>query len=146
MQIMRLAGIGGLGLAMVFIGSSPSPGAAAKQRDFVAVLNGGQENPPVDTNAFGVAYFTLNGKTLCYSVSYSGLIGAETAAHIHGEAAAGTNTGVLFPFPETTSPKNGCADVDNATKKAIRKGSAYVNIHTDDNPGGEIRGQIVPAS
>jgi hypothetical protein len=28
---------------------------------------------------------------------------------------------------------------------AIRDGNAYVNIHTEANPSGEIRGQLAPA-
>lgn len=139
----RLVPVVAVALVLVFVGLAVSISAAAPgQKDFLAVLNAGQENPPVNTNAFGVAYFTLDGNTLCYSISYKGLQSNEVAAHIHGPAKAGENAGVLIGFPEGDSPKNNCFEIDNATRKAVKSGRAYVNVHTAGNPGGEIRGQI----
>ena len=34
--------------------------------------------------------------------------------------------------------------VDAATESALKKGQLYVNVHTINNTGGEIRGQIIP--
>src|SRR5439155_19014171 len=65
--------------------------AGAGSKNFVALLNGGQETPANNSGAFGVAFLTLSGNSLCYSISFTRLDGgAETNAHVHGPAAPGT--------------------------------------------------------
>ena len=41
-----------------------------------------------------------------------------------------------------TSPASGTANVDAAVLAALENGGAYVNVHTDTNKPGEIRGQV----
>ena len=109
-----------------------------------ANLSGSQEVPPKNTNATGTMNGTLDTATkkLTYDISYTGLSGPATMAHIHGPAAAGANAPILVPFQNATSPIAGTMTVNNATEQAIMDGKAYVNVHTAANPGGEIRGQI----
>ena len=140
----------GLGatLALTF---APVPARAAS-KNFIALLNGGQEpNPPSTSTAFGVGFFTFDTKTnqLCYRISFSKLDGGvEVAAHIHGPATPGNNASVLITFAETGQAKNNCVTPDAVTlktfKKALLKGMTYANIHSPNSPGGEIRGQILP--
>src|SRR5690348_3769723 len=61
---------------------------------------GDQEVPAVSTTGTGTLTGTLDNNTnaLHYSVSWTNLSGAATAAHFHGPAAAGTNSGVVIPF------------------------------------------------
>lgn len=110
----------------------------------VALLDGGQEVPAVATGAQGFALFNINPTTnnLDFYILYGGLVGVETAAHIHGLALPGTNAGVLFPLP-AGSPKVGTWNYPEAQEQNILDGMMYVNIHTAFAPGGEIRGQIV---
>ena len=116
---------------------------AQKSLVFIAVLNGGQEVPPVDSNAFGVAYLTLGGNMLCHSISYDGLSSGETVAHIHGPARSGNNAGVVFDLV-AGAPKNDCVGpLSNKQRNELKKGMYYINIHTANNGGGEIRGQIL---
>ncbi|MBI2906509.1 MAG: CHRD domain-containing protein [Chloroflexi bacterium] len=115
-----------------------------------ATLQGSQEVPPTASTATGSGAFTIDtaANTLSFNITFSGLIGgAETAAHIHGPAAAGVNAGVLFPLP-LGSPKTGVWNYPEASEADILAGRTYVNIHTPLLPGGEIRGQIlmVPGS
>ena len=116
-----------------------------------AVLTSGQEPPP-NTNtskALGVAFVTFNTDTgeLCFSISYDEftLTSAETVAHFHAPAPPGVNAAVLIPLPPG-SPKNGCVtpELTEDLKRALFQGLWYVNIHTEKNMGGEIRGQLVP--
>ena len=112
--------------------------------DLVATLNGAQEVPAVGTPASGVGLFqidTVNDR-LSYHIVYAGLVGAETAAHIHGLAMHTGNAGVLTPLP-AGSPKIGVYNYPAAIEDSIYNGETYVNIHSNVFAGGEIRGQIV---
>jgi hypothetical protein len=110
-----------------------------------ANLDGAQENPAVPTPAAGWAVFTIDTTTnqLSYYIAFGGLLGAETAAHIHGSALHGANAGVLFALP-AGSPKVGVWNYPEPLEATILEGRTYVNVHSAVFPGGEIRGQIVP--
>jgi hypothetical protein len=118
---------------------------------FTALLTSGQEPPPNtnDSKAFGVAFVTFNTEMgeLCFSISYDEdtLTSAETVAHFHAPAPPGVNAPVIIPLP-TGSPKNGCVtpDLTEDLRRDLFRGFWYVNIHTENNPGGEIRGQLIP--
>jgi len=112
---------------------------------FIAVLNGGQENPPTGSNAFGVAHLTFNEDTreLCFSISYGPLGSAEVAAHFHGPAQPGVNAAVLIGLP-AGSPKNGCVDLNDDEEEFLEDGLVYINVHSEDIGSGEIRGQVLP--
>jgi hypothetical protein len=132
-------------------------GSAAVHADvktFIAVINAGQEVPTTDSDALGVAHLTYDSKSkmLCFSITYNELENGEdeeTQAHFHGPAAAGQNAAVLFTISPGVaglgSPKSGCVGpLDKDQKKALQKGLIYINIHTNDHPNGEIRGQVLP--
>lgn len=119
---------------------------------FVAVLNSGQEiqTPKVDSNALGNALLTLTRSTemLCYSISFTELVGIETVAHFHGPASAGQNADILFnisPDPSPTgSPKTGCVGpLDPEQVFELKRGLFYINVHSDLFPSGEVRGQVL---
>lgn len=120
---------------------------------FTVFLGGGQEVPAVTTEAHGSGSVSLDENYLTVHVHYKGLQSDFTAAHIHGPAPKGTNSGVLLALsgtdlhqPETSRSGTftGGTEVTGATAQAIMSGEAYINIHTTDNGGGEIRGQITP--
>lgn len=128
-------------LAMLFICGV----ARADQINFKADLSGASEVPPVTTSGKGSATAALDTgtKTLTWTVDYSGLTGPATAAHIHGPAAAGTNAGVLVPLgTNLANPIKGSATLTDAQVSDLEAGRTYVNLHTADNKGGEIRGQL----
>jgi len=129
--------------ATVTPSETPSPTAVPSCLRFMVSLEGSQEVPPSGSNATGggtVDVDTVNN-ILSYNLSYQGLSGTETAAHIHGFAPRGANAGVLVGL-STGSPKVGIFNYSEAQEANILAGQAYVNIHTDSFPGGEIRGQI----
>lgn len=127
-----------IAVAMLFV---PSVHA---QQYYQAVINGAQEAPPNGSPASGFGCFVLNpDNTLDYLVSYAGLTGVESAAHIHGPAPIGINAGVVFPFA-VGSPKIGTFGPLTAAQVAdLAGGLYYVNIHSTVFPAGEIRGQIL---
>src|SRR5215813_8707429 len=86
-------------------------------------------------------------KMLSWTVDYSGLSGPATAAHIHGPADPGGNAGIVVPFSgSVASPIKGSATLTDAQIAQLEAGKWYINIHTDANKAGEIRGQLVRAS
>jgi hypothetical protein len=147
MKSTRLAPL--IGLLLLVVSAVP---VRAATFTFTAVLNSGQEPPPNtnDSQAFGVAFVTFNRGSgeLCFSISYddSLLTSAETNAHFHAPAPPGENAPVVVQLPTPGSPKNGCVtpDLTEDQRRDLFRGLWYVNIHTANNPGGEIRGQVIP--
>ena len=108
-------------------------------------------------NAAGAAVVTVaaDGSTVMVTVTYSGLSGEPTAAHIHW-GASGVNGPVLLPFSgPLASPFSrnfsaadylaaAGAPADFAAFVVALKagGVAYVNVHTAACKPGEIRGEI----
>jgi hypothetical protein len=119
--------------------------AWAESVTFHAMLNAASEVPPKDTKGSGEAMATLDtaSKDLTYTVTFTGLTGPATMAHLHGPAAAGANAGVQVPLGNNpSSPINGSAKLTDAQVANLMAGNWYVNVHTAVNPGGEIRGQL----
>lgn len=115
---------------------------------FSARFSGANEVPAVDTDATGVGGFFINAAkdSLCITISVNGLSGPITGAHIH-TGMAGENGPVLVDFTSAVTGNYIQAIVTGAGLTpelilAMLEGSLYFNIHTEINPGGEIRSQI----
>jgi len=87
------------------------------------------------------------------SVGFTNLTGAATGMHIHGPAGSGTNAAVIVdlgPFSfAAASPTNGGiilggASIPTNEVASLLAGLTYINIHTANNPGGEVRAQLIP--
>lgn len=114
-----------------------------------AELGGFQEVPPVESDASAIGYITLNTSTRAFSgnLRTTGLDDA-TAAHIHNEFA-GLDGGVIAGLEQDSSDLalwQFPAGVEFTEDQLGRfnAGATYFNIHTPANPGGEVRGQLVP--
>jgi len=123
--------------------------ARAASTTFKADMKASSEVPPNTTTGTGSATVTLDGDKITWNVTFSGLSGPATAAHIHGPAPAGKNAGVLVWLSTkgkpATSPLTGSATLTAAQASDLMNGECYVNVHTAKNPGGEIRGQLMKA-
>ncbi len=144
---IRMAMIGLIAPIVALVILSSAVPVRAHLSTFVAVINSGQEVPPNTSNAIGTAFVTVDVDTgqLCFSITFTPdlLTSPETAAHFHSPAKPGVNADIVVPLP-LGSPKNGCAP-DPLTPEQIadlNAGLWYVNVHTETNPGGEIRGQV----
>ncbi|HVS19960.1 MAG TPA: CHRD domain-containing protein [Planctomycetota bacterium] len=141
------------GLMYVNIHSANLPGGELRGqivRDpalhvLAASIDGAQEVPPVPTTATGTGHFALDtdANTLTFDLTYNDLSSGESAAHIHGPAAIGANAGVKFTLP-LGSKKVGVWNYPQSDEADILAGLMYVNVHTANFPGGEVRGQILP--
>lgn len=140
-------------------GAKPDGRQGAKGADFIAPLTHGEsENPNLErTGATGFTTFTLNDDgTLDYRITAKHIENV-TQAHIHGKASRGERAGVvafLLAFSTTPAgPEDEAADgpvdesgtisdPDLVSAIVENPGQYYVNLHTVQNPAGEIRGQI----
>lgn len=110
-----------------------------------------QEVPATGSTALGTGSATLTNDGLVYAITVSGLGSAITASHFHN-AATGVNGGVVRNFTLTSNhiedvwhPADG-QPLTPAMRTQLMLGNIYGNVHTTGNPGGEIRGQVNPAS
>ena len=112
--------------------------------NLIADISGANEVPPTESITTGSGWFVLNqdANTLSFNITYEGLDSEETGAHIHGPAPVGVDAAVLFTLP-SENPKIGVWNYDEGQETDILSGLTYVNIHSSEFPGGEIRGQIV---
>lgn len=147
-------------IAVIAPAAAVAGGVVAK-----AELSGAAEVPANDAPAFGKVKFKLTDDGVAFKMMAHKLSGPVWGAHIHN-AAAGANGPVIAKLcgappvaaaEECTTSKKGKLKVrgvitaDNLNgvtmdelMAAVGAGEAYVNLHTDAYPGGEIRGQIIP--
>ena len=99
---------------------------------------------PNDSKATGTVAVTFDdvSKKITWKGSYKDLTGPATAAHFHGPAAEGKNAGVAVPITPNGPEFEGSATLTDGQARELLAGDWYVNVHTDANKGGEIRGQL----
>jgi hypothetical protein len=106
-------------------------------------LSGNQEVPPVQTSASGNGTITveddksIKGKIIVIGIKPSGV-------HIH-EAPTGKTGEPIITLEKTGenewSVPSG-AKLTDAQYDAAKAGGLYVNVHSNEHKGGELRGQI----
>jgi hypothetical protein len=124
-------------------------------------LSGANEVPPTNSSSTGLAEFDIIGTdSIRYDVNASNIQNV-TAGHLHGglEGENGPIIVTLFSYdtPMNQVSESGIITAGNSSfqgatttsqqqledfMNAMRTGQIYVNIHTEQNPDGEIRGQI----
>ncbi|HAD74788.1 MAG TPA: alcohol dehydrogenase [Gemmatimonadetes bacterium] len=87
---------------------------------------------------------TLDGNRLTVTGTYQGMSSPATAAHLHF-GTPGRPGPLAQPLEVTTSPEGevtGTAELTDQQVDALQAQSLYVQIHSEDNPAGELRGWI----
>jgi hypothetical protein len=159
-------------LALVALSMALTLPAWAQRGTTTTRLQGFEEVPAIATPAEGRFSARINHaeNTISYELSYSGLQGSITQAHIHF-AQEGVNGAIVIflcsnlgngpagtqACPASPGSISGTATADDVLAvaaqgisagqmhkvlRAIRSGIAYVNVHSTLFPGGEIRGQL----
>lgn len=161
---MRRTFLYGLMTALLVAGATTAPRAQAGKQTLVAVLSGGSEAPTaVNTGAHGKAVITIDPAAgeVSWVIDVFNYPTGLTASHIH-VGAAGTAGPIIIDFAPTAIGVSGPFRLEGTTKAfiarpaagirsmdeamiAIAAGNTYVNVHSQANPGGEIRGQLCPA-
>jgi CHRD domain len=144
-RVLFLAAALGM-VAMLALGAP----ALAEGRPFATTLTGAAEVPgPGDADASGTAFIALNQGQgeVCFDLSWAGIDGTVTAAHIHVGAATAAGPVVVGLFAGSfagTDSASGCVSASEELIKAIRQDPAsyYVNVHSTLFPAGATRGQL----
>jgi hypothetical protein len=127
-------------------------GTATAQQKFIAHLDAAQEVPATPSTGNGVCVVTLNAAETSIGVNctFTGLTSNLQADHIHANAAPGVNAGILFGFNVTGGTSGtftaGPFAVTPAQVANMRSHLWYINLHSVNFPGGEIRGQLKQAN
>ncbi|MBV9751078.1 MAG: CHRD domain-containing protein [Hyphomicrobiales bacterium] len=135
--------VAGIGLAAMLFVAAP---AAAETINYKADLKPSSEVPPNNSTGSGslTATYDTNTKVLTWTTTYSGLTGPAIMSHFHGPADPGVNAGVVVPLTGSVeSPQHGQATLTDAQAAELAAGKWYYNVHTNQNKGGELRGQVV---
>jgi hypothetical protein len=144
-MVIGLALLAGLGT----LAACDQPMDAGTRQHYTATLTAASEVPPNPSAGSGKAdvWYDSATHTLSWTVTYGGLTGPAIMAHFHGPAAPGTNAPVVVPIGGAgmTSPNTGSKVLTDAQAADLAAGKYYVNVHTEKNKGGEIRGQVLPA-
>lgn len=113
--------------------------------EYQATINSSNTIPRATSSAQGSAALEYNKatNTLTYNITFQGL--TPTAGHIHRAEPAWETGPVMVTFTNFgTSPITGSVVLNQEQENLLRFGNLYIDLHTKDNPFGEIRGQILP--
>jgi hypothetical protein len=113
-------------------------------------LSGSNEVPAVSASGSGTftGTYTPSTKSLNYTVTYAGLTGAPTGAHLHFGDAKHTTASPTVPFPTASLPTTtsgtfgGTVTLTAQQADSLTAGRIYANIHTATNTGGELRANV----
>jgi len=143
----------------------------SKAQNISIPLRSFEEVPSISSTAHGMFRARIDNGAIAYRLSYDGLQGEVRQAHIHlGQKSVNGGVSVFLCQTATNPDPTGLAPTCPASGEvaglllpaniigpsgqgiaagefaelvaAIRKGVAYVNVHSSLFPGGEIRGQL----
>lgn len=160
-------------LALAAASSLAVPAFAQSTPPYRAVSAGALESPPNASPGTSLVTIELTGQQLLVDMPFRDLLGTTTGAHIHCCTADPFNgtSAIALPFTDfptgvragdysmafnlgsdaSYAPAFLAANGGNAVGAAaallagIEGNEAYINIHTDAYPNGEIRGFLVAA-
>lgn len=137
--------------------TAPSPVTYIATMTPAADRNADGTQTAINSTATGTATLVLTGDTLAYTVTANGLSSVAIASHIHAAPPTlpgpvvngfvinqGITTGTVASGKialSTLVPAAGQVSGDSL-RTLLNNGNAYVNVHTSNYHGGEIRGQV----
>jgi CHRD domain len=161
---MVIVGGGTIGILNQAVAQQAGNQTTAANPDFDAILSGASEVPPVQTIASGFADLDVEvedgQRVVDYQLSVSNISGV-TQAHIH-QGNSSENGPIIVPLFNASSTPTGPVTGQLAEGQItpanfvgplqgmqlddlitlMQNGTAYVNVHTEQNPQGEIRGTV----
>lgn len=129
-----------------------SDNAMEEVQTFEASLNGSNQVPEdVNTDASGNATVTFQGDSIRIEGEFSNLSSEYMASHIH-IGAEGENGDPIQPLDpdvgddKTSGTWDATYQLDESHISALKSDSLYINVHSSEFTGGEIRGQLTPTT
>jgi hypothetical protein len=129
-------------------GSGGSGGAGGSSIvTYTVILTPAAEVPPKQSTGTGRATVTLDPSTGTVNVSgtYTDLMAAATAAHLHGPASTTETAPIvvtLMVSGGTSGTISGGGTLTPAEMTALQNGQMYLNVHSAAFTDGEVRAQI----
>lgn len=123
-----------------------SAGAVAQAETFRARLSPMPTTPQTVTTITGEGevILTLDGNTLTVSGNFTGMNSVATMAHVHNGPPAQPGP-VVHQLEVTKMPAGEISAVLELTDTqvtALRNNELYIQVHSETNPPGELRGWI----
>lgn len=141
-----LAALAAVVLALAAFAGRWQANAGPAVVSFAAGLDGAQAG--VESDAAGSASVTIDEELglLSWTLDWSGFASAVTAIHFHGPAAPGEDAFVTVELSNISglaTPSAGSTSIDEIQQAELLADLWYINIHSEDAPLGEIRGQVI---
>jgi hypothetical protein len=117
--------------------------------EFTSMLSGLNEVPPNGSPASGTSMGTYDDVTNMFMMDTAAIdfVAAVTAAHVH-VAPSGVAGPIVFPLSGVTGmmtyTSHDMVVLTEPQEVDFLAGNWYVNIHSGQFPGGEVRGQLNP--
>lgn len=130
----------------------PALGVAKPEVYSGVPLLGTEETPPNASASFGALTAIYDDETnhLYYEFEWELKDDAEaTAVHFHGPAPRGESAPPVIdigPISGKSGKSTGVVVLSESEETDLEAGLWYLNIHSTDFPGGEIRGQLIEMS
>ncbi|MBT5719491.1 MAG: CHRD domain-containing protein [Gammaproteobacteria bacterium] len=123
-----------------------SAGAVAQSETFRARLSPMPTTPQTVTTITGEGevILTLDGNTLTVSGNFTGMNSVATMAHVHNGPPAQPGP-VVHQLEVTKMPAgeiSAVLELTDAQVTALRNNELYIQVHSETNPPGELRGWI----
>ena len=80
--------------------------------------------------------------SIAWTLTFKNLTGRAQAAHIHKGKPGRAGPVLVTLCGPCRSGRKGKAKISKSVASVIKRGTAYVNVHTAKNPAGELRGQV----
>lgn len=128
-----------LAAGLLAAGTLAAPAHAQRSMLFSGTF-AAEHGAPAQAHGNVVALYYAGAHVLRYTVTWNGLSGPVTIAHLHGPALPGKDGP-----PEVTvhgpykSPLSGSVMLSADTERDLMDGRVYLNLHTQKYPNGEAR-------
>ena len=112
-----------------------------------SIVTGVSEIPPNNSSGVAAGLVAVYGPSnIFYQISVSGLSSAVTKLHFHGPAVPTVAAPMLYDLSNSMAESGQYQGVlYNVAPDVVQQflsGQVYINVHTANIPGGELRGQV----